>query len=228
MLAFVEKAEVLAELEALRERLAHAEASERRRIGRELHDSTSQLLVAAQLSMAVVERRTLLTPEARAALADARRSIAGAQAEIRAFAFLLHPPALQTQGLARCLRAFGSGFAHRTDLAITVKVGRNVPRLADPLELALYRIAQEGLMNVYRHAQATTTSIRLRREDSGILLEIEDDGVGLRGPLDRSRGVGIAGMQARMTQVGGTLSFETERKGLLVRAAAPITPRLHA
>ena len=227
MLAFVDRAEVLAELDALRECLAHAEASERRRIGRELHDSTSQLLVAAQLSLAAVERRTFLTPEAQAALADARRSIAGAQAEIRAFSFLLHPPALQTQGLARCLRAFGSGFAHRTDLAITVKVGRNVPRLADHLELALYRIAQEGLMNVYRHARATTTSIRLRRVDSGILLEIEDDGVGLA-PRDRSRGVGIAGMQARMTQVGGTLSFETERKGLLVRAAAPIAPRLHA
>ncbi len=205
--------------------LAHAEVNERRRIGRELHDSMSQLLVAARLDLAAVERRSFLTPDALAALREARQSIAGAQSAIRSFSYLLHPPTLQTQGLARCLRAFGSGFAHRTDLAITVKVGSNVPRLPDHLEVALYRIAQEALMNVYRHARATNAFVRLRHVDGRILLEIEDDGVGLRAPLDRTRGVGIAGMQARMTQIGGTLSFDTERQGLLVRAAAPVAPR---
>lgn len=208
--------------------LAHAEVNERRRIGRELHDSTSQLLVAARLGLAAVERRSFLTPEAQAALDEARQAIAGAQSEIRNFSYLLHPPSLQAEGLARCLRAFGSGFALRTDLAISVKVGRNVPRLPDRLELALYRIAQEGLMNVYRHARASKAFVRLRHVNGQMVLEIEDNGVGLRAPRDRTPGVGIAGMEARMTQLGGTLSFDTERQGLLVRAAAPIEPRLDA
>jgi signal transduction histidine kinase len=210
------------------ESLAHAEVNERRRIGRELHDSTSQLLVAARLGLAAVERRSFLPPEAQAALDEAREAIAAAQSEIRNFSYLLHPPSLQAEGLARCLRAFGAGFSLRTGLPVSVRVGRNVARLPDGLELALYRIAQEGLMNVYRHAHATKAVVRLRHVHGRVVLEIEDDGVGLASPLERSPGVGISGMQARMTQLGGALSFETERTGLLVRAEAPIEPKLDA
>jgi signal transduction histidine kinase len=222
MLALVEQAGVLSELDVLRERVAHAEASERRRIGRELHDSTSQLLVAAQLSMAAVARRTFLTPEAQAALAEARQSIAGVQAEIRAVSYLLHPPPLPSDGLAQGLCAFCDGFARRTDLEITVKVARSLPRLSDRLELALYRIAQEALMNVYRHAQATKAVVRLRQAHGRIVLEIADDGVGLASPWEHVSGVGISGMQARMTELGGALTLEAGRGGLRVRAAAPI------
>jgi len=210
------------------ESLAHAEVNERRRIGRELHDSTSQLLVAARLGLAAVERRSFLPPEAQAAIDEAREAIAAAQSEIRNFSYLLHPPSLQAEGLARCLRAFGAGFSLRTGLPVSVRVGRNVARLPDGLELALYRIAQEGLMNVYRHAHATKAMVRLRRVHGRVVLEIEDDGVGLASPPERSPGVGISGMQARMTQLGGALSFETERTGLLVRAEAPIEPKLDA
>ena len=228
MLAFVEQAGIQAELDALRERLARAEASERRRIGRELHDSTSQLLVAAQLSMAAVERRAFLTPEAQAALAEARQSIAGVQAEIRAVSYLLHAPPLPGEGLAQGLRAFCAGFARRTGLAITVKVAGSVPRLSDRLELGLYRIAQEALMNVYRHAHAAKVVVRLRLAQGRVVLDIADDGDGLASPREHVSGVGISGMQGRMIELGGALSLVTGRRGLLVRAEAPIELTLDA
>ena len=115
----------------------------------------------------------------------------------------------------RSLRTFATGFSHRTGVPIAVRIGRGLGRLPPRLELALYRIAQEALMNVYRHAKAKHAWVSLRRSDGQAVLEIEDDGVGLL-PAPIS-GVGISGMQARMTQLGGSFVLEPAT-GLVVRA----------
>jgi signal transduction histidine kinase len=201
--------------------LDHAEVNERRRIGRELHDSTSQFLVAARLGVNALAQHGGVAASGERVLEEVREAITCAQSEIRNFSYMLHPPALESEGLENCLRAFAAGFGRRTGLHISVKVARGLGRPPPRISFALYRIAQEALMNVYRHAGATHAWVRLRHIGNGISLEIEDDGGGLRGRAMRP-GVGISGMEARMTQLRGELSLDTSRNGFLVRAVAPI------
>ncbi len=206
--------------------VAQAEQRERRRVGREIHDCTSQLLVAAQLGLSALERRAELKGETRRIAADVRRSIGAALAEIRTFSFLLHPPVLADEGLPKALENFGAGFGPRTGLGVKVETGAGPWALPRTMEMALFRVAQEALMNVHRHAQARHATVRLFREGSTVVLEVEDDGVGLRRRSDRADppeplGVGLSGMLARMTQLGGSLTLEEQARGLKVRAWAP-------
>jgi signal transduction histidine kinase len=206
--------------------LAHAELNERRRVGRELHDSTSQLLVVAGLGLSALERRMDLTGEPRKIVSGVRRSIAGAQREIRNFSYLLHPPELQEDGLEKALEDFSMGFGRRTGLNVSVSIEDRPWALSEVMEMAFFRVAQEALMNVYRHAKARFASVRLRREGWVAVLEVEDDGVGLHRPRLGGKpmaiGVGISGMQARMAQLGGALTLESGKTGLTVRACAPL------
>lgn len=201
--------------------LAHAELNERRRIGRELHDSTSQLLVAARLGLNRLAVRERLDDEALRVLEDARQAIEGAQREIRNFSFVLHPPSLVEAGLEESLRTFAMGFARRTGIDISVEVARGGWRIPFAIKVALFRVAQEALMNVYRHAEAANAVVRLRHKGRRIVLEVEDDGIGM--PEDDAdaalEGVGISGMRARMMQIGGTFDLIAGQVGLLVRAS---------
>jgi signal transduction histidine kinase len=206
--------------------LAHAELNERRRVGRELHDSTSQLLVVASLGLSALERRIELTGEPRRIVNGVRRSIAGAQREIRNFSYMLHPPELQEDGLRKALGTFSAGFGRRTGLDVSVSIEDSPWSLSEVAEMAFFRVAQEALMNVYRHAKARHASVRLRREGSSAVLEIQDDGVGLNHPRFSRKpiamGVGVSGMKARMAQLGGSLTLESGGTGLTVRACAPL------
>lgn len=206
--------------------LAHAELNERRRVGRELHDSTSQLLVAARLALSGLDRRIELKDEERQIVASVRRSIAAAQGEIRNFSYMLHPPVLQDDGLQKALETFGAGFGLRTGLEVSVLVEDGPWRLPEAMEMALFRVAQEALMNVYRHAKARRAAVRLFRDGLTVALEIVDDGVGLAGSRRRGAktpiGVGVSGMEARMTQLGGSLTLESGKRGLKLRAWAPL------
>lgn len=208
--------------------VAQAEQNERRRVGRELHDCTSQLLVAAQLGLSALERRAELKGETRRIAADVRRSILSALTEIRTFSFLLHPPGLVDNGLPKALEDFGAGFGPRTGLKVTVEADAGPWTLPRTMEMALFRVAQEALMNVHRHADARRATVRLLREASAVVLEVEDDGVGLgrrsgRAAPPEPLGVGLSGMLARMTQLGGSLTLEEQAKGLKVRAWAPLS-----
>jgi PAS domain S-box-containing protein len=202
--------------------LAHAELNERRRIGRELHDSTAQLLVAARLGLGALERHAALPPDALRMLEEARASIAEAQQEIRNFSYMFHPPALQDEGLEKTLRTFAMGFGHRTGIDIRVEAsGAPWDDLPDVVEVSLFRVAQEALMNVYRHAKARTATLRLQRLGSRVVLEVEDDGVGVPPDADirKLAGVGVSGMQARMTQIGGDFTLTPGAVGLKVRVS---------
>lgn len=210
-----------AEIAAAANALAHAELNERRRIGRELHDSTSQLLVAARLGLNRLVVQERLGEEALRVLEDARQAIEDAQREIRNFSFVLHPPSLVEEGLEESLRIFVAGFARRTGIDISVEVPRGGWRLPFTTQVALFRVAQEALMNVYRHAQAENAVVRLKHKGRRIVLEVEDDGVGMPGAEGEARpeGVGISGMRARMVQVGGAFDLLAGETGVLVRAS---------
>lgn len=210
-----------AEIAAAANALAHAELNERRRIGRELHDSTSQLLVAARLGLGRLAGRDLPDEEATHVLEDARQAIERAQREIRNFSFVLHPPSLIETHLADALETFAVGFARRTGLDIALDVGGGAWRLPFTIKVALFRVAQEALMNVYRHAQARRVEVRLKHKGRRIVLEVQDDGIGMHGmdgaaPIE---GVGISGMRARMMQIGGALDLLAGPAGVLVRAS---------
>ena len=208
--------------------LLEAEQHERRRIGRELHDSTAQHLVAIDLTLSLLERRPSQDPAYRRILQDIRSALMAAHRDIRTFSYLLHPPELERQGLEKTLRRFVEGFGARTGLRIELHIQPGMPPVGPMGELALFRVAQEALMNAHRHADAHEVSVRLGATDSAAVLEIADDGIGLseneiRALLaDDMGGVGIAGMKARMQEIGGAMQILPRSKGLLIRATLPV------
>jgi signal transduction histidine kinase len=207
--------------------LLMAEAYERRRIGRELHDSTTQHLVAIDLTMSRLEQRIGDDPVDRAIIQDIRAALTAAHREIRTFAYLLHPPNLERVGLEAALNQFLDGFQRRTNLHVRFQVQGPRRALGQHGELGLFRLAQEALMNVHRHAGAREVDIRLIHRPAETVLEVSDDGVGLSpsqiAPLlsGQAAGVGIASMKARIEDLGGVLEISPQLKGLLIRAAMP-------
>lgn len=213
-------------LQATSRKLVNAEETERRRIGRELHDSTLQHLVAIDLLLGGLEQRPELREDH--IVVEMRETLGSVQREIRTFAFLLHPPNIDEQGLEHTLRRFCAGFARRTGLTIEVNMRLGGARLSFDAEVALFRIAQEALMNVHRHAHATMVAVHLRANAREVSLVIADDGRGMSSAelasAMRGVGVGVGGMRARMVQLGGSLSLESNSAGLTVRARLPLTP----
>ena len=213
----------LADLAAASAALLNVEEKERRRIARELHDSTAQHLVAADLMLGAHERRLGKAPDK--SLSEARDTIALALREIRTLSFLLHPPRLREQGLAKTLRAFAEGFARRAVLDLGIEIADLPPGVSPDVELTLFRVAQEALMNVRRHADADHVQVRLRPEGEFLALEIEDDGVGIEAAETVASGVGIDGMRARLSSLDGKLILDSPsghgtRVRALVRANA--------
>ena len=219
------------EVDVLSEQLLATQEDERGRIARELHDSTSQHLVAA--SLALISLRTAqekactpLIPRASEALADAVAAVSEAQKEIRLLSYLLHPPILEHEGLAVGLRAFIRGFSRRSGLKCALRVRGNVGGLDLDMEHSLFRVAQEALINVHRHARATGATVSLSRSQRFLTLIVRDDGRGAMGTLDLpsdNLGVGIPGMRARLRQLGGRLEIIDSLTGLTVKAVAPLT-----
>ncbi len=204
--------------------LLAAEARERRRIARELHDSTTQHLVAIDLTMSRLKARIGDDPIDQAIVSDIRAALAAAHREIRTFSYLLHPPHLERVGLEAALNQFLEGFRRRTGLQVTFQAEGPPRVLGQPTELALFRVAQEALLNVHKHAKASAVDIRLANRPVETILEIRDDGVGM--PEDEiaamlaspTHGVGITSMKARIADLGGTLALVAQPNGLLVRA----------
>lgn len=214
------------EVGALSERLLALQDEERRRIAAELHDSTAQHLVAMGLSLMQVEAMGL-PPAGRRILTEVDRSLEEALKELRVFTYLLHPPGLESDGLAGTIRAFTDGFADRAGLDIQTRVDAGVDTLAPDLQRALFRIVQEGLANVHRHAGAARARIVLRLTPGAVILCIGDDGRGMRtrraaaAAQRTTLGVGIPGMRIRLGQFGGSLRIRSGRRGTVVRAAVP-------
>ena len=199
---------------------------ERRRVARNLHDSTAQHLVAIDLGLSNLERRLPPGPETTAGLQDIRESLAAAHREIRTYSYLLHPPELHRLGLEATLKRFAEGFGRRSSLAVGIEVRGAPYAIPSETELTLFRVAQEAMMNVHRHAHATAVTVRLTRASRSIVLEVDDNGVGFAAtspddPRD-DEGVGLPGMRARMAHLGGLLELIPLKKGVRVRAEAPI------
>jgi len=209
-------------LDAAGKALLDAAESERRRVGRELHDSTAQHLVAIDLGLGALQRRLVdMTEDEARIFRDMKASLASAQREIRAFSYLLHPPLLKRRGLLDTTRRFVEGFGRRTTMDIDLRLPSRIGSLPEDVEIVMFRVTQEALMNVFRHAGARHVRVEMIVRKDAAVVEVEDDGVGM---ANATPGVGITGMRARLAQLGGRLTLNTLLVGTKVRAFIPLTP----
>jgi signal transduction histidine kinase len=157
---------------------------------------------------------------------DASRSLAEAHKEIRLLSYLLHPPCLEEEGLVKSLERFAQGFSRRAGLDCRFLVKGRLGRLDFELQRTLYRVAQEALTNVHRHADATRVQLQLCRHRGGLIrMTVKDNGGGARtqglGANNLVMGVGIPGMKARLRQFGGSLDVQSTPSGVTVVATVP-------
>ncbi len=211
------------QLALLSARLMHLQDEERRRIARDLHDSTAQALSALEMNTSLLEASA--SDENSRRIAGETRAISRQVCqELRNISYLLHPPLLEEKGLLFAVRWFADGFTKRNSIPVFLDLPEDFPRLEADKETALFRIVQEALSNIYRHAGATKAWLTLRRgEDDSVSLEIRDNGEGLPEgfSFDTSVGVGLAGMRERMKQFGGTLEVDSSPYGVSVRCRLP-------
>ncbi len=210
-----------ASLRSLTGLLIRAQDDERRRIARELHDSTGQALAALSMTIDRMEMDSSLANLNR--FQECRELIASATAEIRNLSYLMHPPLIDDLGLTAALTEYIQGFEMRSGLTVELEISDEVGRLDRDREIALFRIIQESLSNIHGHSGSTVASIKIFCLGEEVVLEIRDQGRGLRidGGSPTTLGVGIRSMQERLRLFGGTLSIESTAAGTLVRAALP-------
>ncbi|GAA6187327.1 cache domain-containing protein [Litorivita sp. NS0012-18] len=219
-----------AKLKRLTQRVFDAQEEERGRVARELHDGISQILVGVRYALDSARRR--LAREDSGAVPTLDKGIthlSGAIQEVRRISRDLRPGVLDDLGLGPALKALTDDFGTRTGIEIEFYTVPFRNRLDGESKIALYRIAQEALTNVERHAGASKLTITLRGYKIGALMRIEDDGAGM--PADvaagrGSRGLGLRNMQERIDQLGGTLSIQTSPKGTSIEAIVPLSHML--
>lgn len=205
-------------------RLLRVQDEERRRMARDLHDSTTQTLAALVLNLHMLSKtQPESEDECRRMLADSIELAQQAVSELRTHSYLLHPPLLDERGLCAAIRWLVEGFGVRSGIAVTLDLDACLPRLESAAEMALFRVAQEGLSNVRRHSKSPTTRISLRAREASVVLEICDQGCGLPAGALESPGVGIAGMKERLLELGGMLTVESSGSGTALRAVLPRT-----
>lgn len=191
------------------ERMLFAQEEERHRIAIELHDSTSQHLVAVSLGLARLRRHVRATRAERRVLEEMSRSLQDAIKEIRTFSYLMNPPQLERDGLEATVRRFVAGFEARAGLATSLAVAGAPDASSMAVQHTLFRVLQESLTNIYRHGEASRVAVALVRRAGWITLTIGDDAPAPGGSEDQPGrapvGVGIAGMHAPVAQLGGSL-----------------------
>ena len=207
------------------QRLLFAQEEERHRIAIELHDSTSQHLVAVSLGLARLRRVARAGRAERRALDDMSHALAGALGEIRTFSYLMNPPQLERDGLKATVRRFASGFETRTGMQTRLAITGEPDAAGVAVQHTLFRVLQEALTSLYRQTRDARVRIALARRGGWITLTVADDrpaGPGgeerlLRAPI----GVGIAGMHAPVVQLGGSLRVTHGAAGVQVVARLP-------
>jgi two-component system NarL family sensor kinase len=217
-----------AKLKELTQRVFDAQEEERGRVARELHDGISQILVGVRYTLDTARRRlTRGTPDAAEPLDKGITSLAEAITEVRRISRDLRPGVLDDLGLGPALKALTDDFAARTGIEtrFSTVVFRN--RLDEEAKIALYRIAQEALTNIERHAEASEVTMDLRGHARGATMRITDNGRGLPPAQDRSGpGIGLRNMQERIEQLDGTLRILSSRgaqSGTVIEVLLPLS-----
>ena len=233
---WMEAREALANSErSLRELSLHllsTQDEERRRIGRDLHDSLGQYLAVLKLKLEAIASLVGNHPDVAVQdVADCIRLTDDSIKEVRTVSYLLYPPMLEEMGLKSAIPWYLGGFSSRSGIKTAFKTEEPFGRLAPDAELALFRVLQESLTNVHRHSGSETADVRLLTRDGNAVLEIEDKGKGFnqtvleQGGKDwmGALGVGVRGMNERLRQLKGRLEIISQECGTLVRAIVPVS-----
>jgi signal transduction histidine kinase len=204
-------------------RVIAAQEQERRRLARELHDETGQALTSILLGLKGI-RAAANDEDAERAEADLRELVVRALQDVRSLAVELRPAALDDFGLVPALERLSATFTERTGIRASVAATLGDTRLPPETETVVYRLVQEALTNVVKHAAATEVSIVLTRRDGGVSVVVEDDGKGFAESDVRSDALGLLGMRERLALLGGTLAIEsTPGEGTAVIAYLPLS-----
>jgi signal transduction histidine kinase len=211
------------DLQHSRERLVATREEERRRLRRDLHDGLGAQLAGLNIQAGTLRRLIPRDPDAADELVvELREELRGAIADIRRLVYDLRPPALDDLGLVEAVRQLAERYGSTDEpLNVLVVAPEDIPDLPAAVEVAVYRITQEALTNVVRHARAHSCVVRLAVDDE-VALEIMDDGVGI--PKERIAGVGLSSMHERASELGGSCVVKPAPKGgtqVLVRLPLP-------
>ena len=204
-------------------RIQHLQDEERRNLARELHDSVGQLLAGISMNLGALQNGAAnLSPSHSKLLDDSAAMVAEVTKEIRTISHLLHPPLLGLAGLCSAIRWYVDGFSERSHIKIELAIPDDVGPLSSEVEIALFRVVQECLTNVYRHSGSDSCAIKLQREPEWLQIEIHDAGKGMPSHVKSSSGVGIRGMKERVRHLGGTLEVTSNGGGTTVVARVPL------
>ncbi len=201
---------------------------ERRRIARDLHDSVGQSVAILNMNLGRLSRSETLSRGEAALVLDSKAIAQDVSEEVRTISYLLHPPMLDEMGLPSALRWYTGGFTKRTGIATYLDLSPNFGRLPADWEIALFRIVQEGLINIHRHSGSARATVRVTWTSGHVVLEISDEGRGISAEKRRAfatggaMGVGISGMRERVSQLGGRLELQSSARGTTVRATFPL------
>jgi two-component system sensor histidine kinase UhpB len=200
-------------------RAVGAQEQERRRVALELHDEVGQLLTGVVLGLDALA--SVVPDDARARVTSLQNMVRDGADQIREIARGLRPESLEELGLRSALIGLTTALTDRSGLQIARDIDVALPPLSAETELVIYRVAQEALTNVVRHAEARRVEVALRLQDGFLQLRVADDGIGLRGSGDDGRG--ISGMRERAAYSGGTLFIDWgPRRGTAVTLRLPV------
>jgi len=217
-----------AELQNLSLRLLKVQDEERRKLSRDLHDTTGQTLAALKIAVSFLQESCRQNSSQMCLACDVEQLADQAIQEIRTMSYLLHPPLLDEVGFACAAEWYIEGFAKRSGVNVNLHIADDLERLPTSMETALFRILQESLTNVHRHSGAAQVSVSVRSQLGKIILEVQDDGRGI--PAERlvrlrdtneGTGVGLPGMRERMQELNGKLEIESDGHGTTMRAIVP-------
>jgi signal transduction histidine kinase len=204
------------------QRVVEAQELERKRLARELHDETGQALTSILLGLKPLEQ-SATTEEGRAAVASVRELVVSTLQDVRRLAVELRPAALDDFGLGTAVDRLASTFREQTGLQVDFESRLGDERLPPEVETALYRIVQEALANVVKHAGASRVSILLVHKNTSVTAVVEDDGLGFDPGATPDDVLGLVGMRERVGLVGGRLRIESaEGAGTTIAAEVPV------
>jgi hypothetical protein len=217
-------------LQNLSQRLLRVQDEERRRVARDLHDSTGQTLIALKLSAELLQKELANDERISEELTGIAHLADEALQEIRTTSYLLHPPMLDEAGFTSAAQWYVEGFARRSGMKVRIEFAPEVERLPNSIETALFRVLQESLTNVHRHSGASEVEVRFLREAHAVILEVRDYGRGIPqellsrlGQSVRDSGVGLTGMCERLNELKGDLEITSADPGTRLRAIVPLS-----
>lgn len=216
-------------LRQLSSHLLRTQDEERRRLGRELHDTVGQYLAALKMSLAAMRRRNGSKGDSNGQLGECMDLVEQSITEIRTMSYLLYPPMLEEAGLETAILWYLDGFSRRSGIQTTFDISLDFGRLPREVELAIFRVLQESLANVHRHSGSHTADVRLFAKGGAVELEVRDKGKGISFQTletfqsgTGSVGVGIRGMQERARHLGGELQLFAAGEGTTLVLKIPV------